>query len=371
LNKKQILLRKYSKYDMKKHLYLHIGTWKTGTTSIQDTFFNQRKLLRRYNVHYPDISSNHSFLPSSFHPNSEDCFGTKIKRLKGKALESWHQRSLKDFEKGLSSPNTVVSSEFLLGLKPEGIRKMKAYLSRLFDEITIVVYVRHPLDHISSAISEQVKQGHYGIDEAYRIHSKFRELEKIDNWKEVFGEKRMNVRAFDRINFINGDLIDDFLSIIFSSNIPQLPRLDSEKNPSLSYAGVLIADKLSAFAPSFDDKRGPSHYLQNISGPKFKISNERKKNLLNEFGNDWLEFSERYQLGFKFNHNLEPDLQDEDIWNDEVLYTLAESFNQLSLKCKNLRKENELLASRTIFGILRETARRLTKYLKKRCLYKN
>ena len=31
-------------------------------------------------------------------------------------------------------------------------------------------------------INEQVKQGHYGIDEAYRIHSKFSEIEKIYNW---------------------------------------------------------------------------------------------------------------------------------------------------------------------------------------------
>lgn len=352
---------------MKKHLYLHIGMWKTGTTSIQNTFFNQRKLLHKFCVHYPGISSNHSFLPSSFHPSPEECFVAKIKRLKGKALASWHQRSLKDFEKGLSSPNTVVSSEFLLGLNPKGIRKMEAYLSRLFDEITIVVYVRHPLDHISSAINEQVKQGHYGIDEAYRIHSKFSEIEKIYNWDEVFGEKRMNVRAFDRSNFVNGDLIDDFLSIIFSSSdIPQLPRLDLEKNPSLSYAGVLIADKLSEFAPYFSDKRGPSPYLQDISGPKFKISNESKKNLLDEFGNDWLEFSERYQLGFKFNHNLEPDLQYKDIWSDKALYTLAESFNRLSLRCKNLTKENEHLASRTIVGIIRKTARRLNKYLKNR-----
>ena len=84
---------------MNKIIFLHIGIWKTGTTTIQKTLYQNREILLEKGVCYPDLSYNHTFLASTFHDSPNDFVVAKSHRLSGDALDQWHRDSLKKFEK--------------------------------------------------------------------------------------------------------------------------------------------------------------------------------------------------------------------------------------------------------------------------------
>lgn len=339
-------------------IYLHIGIWKTGTTTIQKTLHSSRDILMQNDVYYPDIDSNHTFMASAFHDAPDDFIVAKSRGISGDILSEWHRSSLKKFETEIAeTTNTVISSEFLLDLSKHKIRTLKEYLEKHFDEIAIITYIRHPIDHVTSAINEQVKQGHYDLEKAYSIHGEMGEYQKIENWLSIFGEDSFVIRPFVRSRFVNNDLVTDFLSIIFGDSIPQLRTLKNEENCSLSYPALLIADKLSKLAPSFSKQRGHSNYLQRIAGPKYILPIEVQNTAI-ECSVDFLT---KYNIKFGLNFDLEKrtnggtDLRD--VWGEEVIHSLAGILNDFSLKLNfsrtdydkeilQLKNENRLLRAK-------------------------
>lgn len=328
---------------MSKNLYLHIGIWKTGTTAIQQYLYDNHKALSSAGIYYPEISSNHGFLASAFHPNPKDFIVAKSMNLAGDALVNWHASSLKAFEAGIKRNNTtIVSSEFLLDLPFENIHKLKGYLEYLFDQMTLIVYVREPVDHVSSAISEQLKHGHYGLKRALEIHSNAREFEKIKNWCDIFSNKDILLRPYSKKAFLNDSLVDDFLECLFPSGLPGNLTLGKasrkqEKNPSLSHAAVLIADKLQGITPQSSSLGGNLKYIQNIRGIKYKVPRATAK-LVKENSDPFIKsLKESYGLQLDYEEISEDSAE---VWADETLMSIAELINQLSARCTALTTEN-------------------------------
>lgn len=328
---------------MSKKLYLHIGFWKTGTTTIQENLFKNRKILAGEDICYPSISSNHTFLPSAFHPNPDKYIVAKSMGVFGADLKEWHSKSLLDFEKEIENFNTViVSSEFLLDLPKPSIQKLKKYLSNFFTEIKVIVYLRYPIEHLASAINEQVKQGHYSLEKAYEIHSKGAEYIKLRSWINVFGKENFDIRSFDKSDLISADLLKDFFSIT-SINDKDFVRLDGNMNTSLSHAAVLIADKILTRHPSFSKKRGDTNYLYKIKGKSYKppieVQNEIVKNTKSQF----LFFrKDLYSKMIACSKALSTN-DDKEIWSDETIESIALLLHDNALKISTTLSENFLL----------------------------
>ena len=153
-------------------IYLHIGTWKTGTTTIQNTLHLNRRLLLDQGLNYPDIGTSHNFLASSFHERPLDQNIAKSRQLSKRSLLKWHTTSKQKFEESITqAPKTMVSSEFLLGLSIRGLRDLKSYLEVFFDEIVVVAYIRNPINSLVF-LCRTVLNVQYNFDEKFRyIHS--------------------------------------------------------------------------------------------------------------------------------------------------------------------------------------------------------
>jgi len=327
--------------NSEKKLYLHIGIWKTGTTSIQNVLYANKELLSQKGVLYPSISANHTFLASAFHQDPDKFIVARSKNIFGKSLVRWHKESIDKFEKEIEPyEEVVVSSEFLLDIAKDKLNELKDYLSNIFSTITVIVYMRHPVDHVSSAINEQLKQGHYKLEEAYKIHGRAVEYEKVDNWVKVFGKKNIVMRPFEREQFINNDIVDDFLSLIFDdNNLPKIEKIGLEKNQTISFAAVLLANSRIE-----DGLEGLKKILPSIKGIPYKapqcVVQQAKKNVE--------KYLETYQVDFGLKFVKEYDTavntpNSEKIWSEETIASIAKILDKNEMVIGRLQSDNHRL----------------------------
>ena len=157
----------------KRFAYLHIGTTKTGSTTIQASLDVNRPFLRGHNLLVPPNSirkGNSDYLLALSHRNVRKDYGN-LKHFK--FLNIKNQKDKKDLEKkvlddygrfinGQKRKNIVISDElfFSSNFKDKNcIRNVIKFLN-LFDlNCKIVVYLRNQSDWILSDYIQNIKGG--------------------------------------------------------------------------------------------------------------------------------------------------------------------------------------------------------------------
>ena len=148
---------------------MHIGTEKTGTTSIQNYLYLNQKKLKSSGFHFIQSAgtTNNRALPS-FCMN-EDRFDDFFRDQGIKTLEQKHdfrKTFLEEFENEIrSAPSSVhtfiMSSEhFHSRLRSEEeVDNVYKLLSAYFDEFKIICYLREQVDTCTSFYSTHLKSG--------------------------------------------------------------------------------------------------------------------------------------------------------------------------------------------------------------------
>jgi hypothetical protein len=249
--------------------FIHIGTSKTGTTSIQRAMKQQGERLRReYSLNYPETSTNHVYIAGPFlEGGTFEPFENRILRRLAtrETLTARSNRLVRDIERDAGRYRThVLSSEQLEHLDEDAIRRVKGFFESLHLSVSIVVYIRHPAERISSLISQKVRSGRYSLETAPLDD---RVLPVLKTYAGVFGKENMIVRRFGKQYWTNGSLIDDFTATVNGTPIEGMP--DLRANESLSNAAVLIADQLFKIAPLVSGRRSDEGWMHAIAGPKF------------------------------------------------------------------------------------------------------
>lgn len=236
-------------------LVIHIGTHKTGSTSIQKNLYSSAELLKSQDVFYPTsktIWSGHHQLPWALgvnHPSRyksvtvDDC------------LSSWLNQ---DYTK------TIISSEDFDFLTRDMIFNLKAKIKDR--NVRIVVYLRDQVSYLISDYKQHVQMGSVRFSShlndfyfKYNFEKRFNYHALLMPWVRVFGLGSMDVRSFNRDNLISGDVVQDFFSK------EGLDRIEVESE------NVSITD-LQAYACSLMNGKGISLEKQRkiISGEEWK-----------------------------------------------------------------------------------------------------
>ncbi|MDP2901793.1 MAG: hypothetical protein Q8N96_01595 [Methylovulum sp.] len=232
---------------MTKTIFLHIGIPKTGTSSIQNFFYQKREELKSHGLLYPITAS--SGLGTEHYLLSDALgFGKKHRVNEREKELSDMARSLEKEIKKSSAHSVLFSSEcFYI---PNDIEPVKAFFSDY--EVCIVVYLRRHDTWWPSAYSQTVKTvksppWNRSI-EAYINFSKNRPQRPsyrtlVDRWAKVFGKENMIIRPYEGQQN-QPDLIADILTAInFQSAIPLKSTIGVEsKNQSLPYAKLSLID---------------------------------------------------------------------------------------------------------------------------------
>ena len=192
-------------------VYVHIGTMKTGTTTLQSFLYSNRAHLLRHGYLYPLSIKARSDEFHSHNPLAAAPPGTYLEALQAEV-------------RAAGVPHLIISSENLQRelTAPAQLGDLRACLDQLScGEVRIIVYLRDVHGLFTSLCTQTLKAGDAG-DYArlppQESHPWFRIVPDhrgtLQRWGEAFGRGQLIVRRYDRERMLCGDLLQDFMQAI-------------------------------------------------------------------------------------------------------------------------------------------------------------
>jgi hypothetical protein len=206
-------------------LYLHIGTEKTGTKSVQKFMEMNRERLRDIGVLYPLTPGNSNHMAIAAVAQIE----TKVGELPRKfdiETEERHKAFRDELKRKLTRElaeskcsKVIISSEHCSSrLRSDvDVSYLHDFLSPLFETVHILVYLRRQDDFLLSTYSTEVKSGRtyrLGIPNARAIKDRYDYWELLSRWVRIFGREQLICRKYSIDFLAGGSIIDDLLQII-------------------------------------------------------------------------------------------------------------------------------------------------------------
>ncbi len=250
-------------------VYLHIGSPKTGTTTLQAFLNNNRNLLLEDGVFYPTstgATNDFSLVVSAYDRFRNDGLSHFLNVHCDEDLFLLREKITSNLRGELETLDTkkvksiVFSSEYFhLNLtSQEEVQRVKEILhSAGLHDIYVVVYLRKQVDLASSFYSTSVKAGEIAsspqrpmIDGRYSHLCNH--LKTLSRYSSVFGKSKIIPRIFERGEIVNDSIVDDFLHTI--GCVPRREfAIPKNKNESLSNDGIDVLCYLNKLFPRWID----------------------------------------------------------------------------------------------------------------------
>jgi hypothetical protein len=273
---------------------IHIGTPKTGTTTIQQFLVDNAEALKKQNIFIPDSDFNfHRVLGCFFNTFALEETMWHFPTIQRVSLSETDRKDTKNwYEKQIfTRKQTVIfSSELLSFFVKSEIQLFKEWLCSLFDEVQIILYLRRQPEYLVSYYMQLAKCGLFSNDITFLnfYHTLISGKQKdycsdnyqhlLENWCDVFGKENINLRLFDRKEMFQNDLLKDFC-FITGINISNLKHSPS-RNESLDVETMEFLRKLKQF-PYIEGKNFNTYrsHLICYSEEKFGKSSNKGYNL--------------------------------------------------------------------------------------------
>ncbi|MEZ0148373.1 MAG: hypothetical protein AB9Q19_03500 [Candidatus Reddybacter sp.] len=256
--------------------YIHAGGEKTGTSFIQGFLYSNREKLRNYGFFVPTSMgprNNRKLSIAAFNADRRDDFTRRSNINTNDQLVELQKEIINDLAIELTkicSDTIILSSEQIqsrLTTITEIQRLKDVLVSVGATEIFIILYLRDPAEIANSNYSTWIKSGATDKEPPGPDHNKFITLchhhNTLDKFSSVFGDNAIIPRVYDLTAFINGSLIEDFLSIIecpFNNSFIS----PDPSNEALTPFGLEILRRFNEQIPVFIDDK-PNKLRGNIN----------------------------------------------------------------------------------------------------------
>jgi len=217
-------------------LFLHIGTEKTGTSSIQQFLVNNIDKLKKKKIHFSKLIDypNNRHLVEMFigHSDRNDSYHLRHKFFKDDDKKIFLLNLKSKFEKeimqeSLVSNKMIITSEHFHSLLKDidQIKSLKKFLNKFFNKIKIICYFREQGKLAISYYSSTLKGGSQltlkdFIEKRVNINNPyFNYYEFLKKWSDVFGKENIMPSIFEFEQSDDEILIADFLKKIDSKLI--------------------------------------------------------------------------------------------------------------------------------------------------------
>ncbi|GAA61862.1 hypothetical protein P20652_3751 [Pseudoalteromonas sp. BSi20652] len=232
---------------------LHIGTEKTGTTSIQHFMSQNRQALLLKGILYPNLGPRkdaHFDLVNSIHPLDN---GGRHMEFLGPVTQPvdflWNK--LEECINEHSNKTIVLSAEhFSSRLRENALDYMSRFFKKLNISPEILIYIRPQADYIESSYSTEIKAGSpkvfNKVMEQYQAQNmRYDYTQLIALWANFFGEHAIKIIPYEKSSI--GD--DIRLNMLHYLNIDDVSGLDFSQgnlnerwsNPMLEFARIANA----------------------------------------------------------------------------------------------------------------------------------
>lgn len=219
-----------------KKIFLHIGSHKTGTSSIQRFLkVNRKELKENHSICYFDFKSS----PFKFHRKDD------LNQFLWIELEQFNEL------KKIEEQSVIISNEDFSWInREESIQALSDKLYKYTNEVEIIIYLRRQDALAISHKQQGAKGGQAGIaygHEPYALPSSLSSYakyyldfySKIQKWAEVFGESNITIRIFEKGQLHNSDAVEDFANVVGIKNLSKF-KISDNVNESLGRVPQLL-----------------------------------------------------------------------------------------------------------------------------------
>ena len=200
------------------HGIVHIGAPKAGSSSIQRTIEANQEVLAEQGIYCfkPEIGplgrslSERFQRPAKVRPPVVQHQFRNIPDPKAWSLKCWSE--LSDQVASRTEPYALLSSEHFFNMHdPMGFLDA---LDEIFDDYTLILYLRDPVDHFTSHQDQQIRGGVKFSALASPVSYTHYNFTSLPEMLPRLGMQRLIARNFDRRNLVDGDVVADLASII-------------------------------------------------------------------------------------------------------------------------------------------------------------
>ena len=223
-------------------LILHIGSDKTGTTSIQKALSLKRNYLAQQGVLYPQLenSNNHNLLAVGFSGDGQHQPRRLVRRYgSADAVLSASKNAWLTIKQQLEQNDfhtVILSGEHFLGLDRH--HELVEQNMRTFPDLEstqIVAYLRRPSSHYVARLQQGLKAEHNIFVPERMVYSK-----RLAAWESV---GNLQVREFNKATLHSRDVVQDFWTKTLGS-WPLPPGTSPIRtNRSLSAEGLYLLQR--------------------------------------------------------------------------------------------------------------------------------
>ncbi|MEO7027374.1 MAG: hypothetical protein ABI056_07460 [Caulobacteraceae bacterium] len=207
-------------------IVVHIGLPKSGSATIQTFLDTNEAALRGLSIDYPPLGRQGRKAHHNF-----------AHELKGRAERFDHRSGrVADLVTHLAKTphrTTILSAESFAACDGEAVARFHDQLSRAGQPLRVIMVIRDLVDLAPSSYAQKVRHGvnTYDFDaffEERTAKDKFNVFGVAENWAAAFGWDALRIRVLDPAQLVNGDLIDDFLTVAgvdpMAPEVRALPR---------------------------------------------------------------------------------------------------------------------------------------------------
>lgn len=243
-----------------RRLILHIGTEKTGSTSIQTFLRLNTRRLAKHGIGVPTCLGDTLHFRLQLMANDDDVNDDFIRNLRLHLDPVVRQQTLSEWrdifyqEVTTSSAHTwIISCETLHSrlLRDTELDRLRQILCPLFSTITVIVYLRDPLALAISRLTEAAKSAcPVVLPEPPTSGDDFdicNHRQTVIKWQSLMGPENFRVRLFERDALVGGDVVLDFLETCQLDPTPYM--LPPHQNTSLSATGLALMEEINRYVP--------------------------------------------------------------------------------------------------------------------------
>lgn len=357
-------------------IYLHIGTPKTGTSSIQKFLRKNDMRLQQQGVIYPDFK----VVFPGISPERNGHFMTD----KSEKAQEYYNNAVKMLSGMNGKFDKIILSEEELWNNDKRIGQFFSDMSKANCSVKIVVYLRRQDLYLQSQWAQHVKEHmikeFYTFSKTPKIHLDY--YKQLSILKEIAGIENMIVRVYEKQQFTEGNLLADFADAAGFQIEEDFKELDIQRNPSLS--GIYLetkrmlnrtkdfATKKSFVVPYLETVAKRRDDIESYSENKY-FTYEQQMEFLSQYekGNRQvaMEFLDR-EDGILFRDEITMKEKQEKVYSlEEYVDVLAEVILLLNEKVEaqteTIKELKALKKGRIIdVGLIRAVARKLKRTLK-------
>lgn len=222
-----------------KTIYLHIGTFKTGTSSIQNFITRNREALCELGYFVPSSQAmGHHELPISL-IRDYSTFEGAWPKFEGSSEQIWG-KLIEEID-ACPCDKVIISAEGFCDLVNEHCREASERMGHLVGnylgkyKVVVICYVREIMPYMRSMYGETIKITPRTLSfeeqvKAYAQHKSvhFQPSLYLDFFEKLFGRNAMVVKEYTRDKLVGRDVVHDFVATIGLGQ-EVAPMLDSRE----------------------------------------------------------------------------------------------------------------------------------------------